>query len=132
MSTEYVVRYKKDRRALRSIALTTDTSLLTATGNDFSFDDIFSRQIEALGRAGDVLMIHTTSGNSSNCIKAAAAARKIGVKTICLTARDGGKIKPMVDLCIIVPVDRTDRAQEIHLNIQHAICEMIDDEVAGG
>ena len=130
MSTEYVVRYKKERRALRSIALTTDTSLLTAAGNDFSFDDIFSRQIEALGRAGDVLMIHTTSGNSPNCIKAAVAAKKLGVTTICLTARDGGKIKPMVDLCIVVPVDRTDRAQELHLNIQHTICEMIDDEVA--
>ena len=130
MSTEYVVRYKKKRRALRSIALTTDTSLLTAAGNDFSFDDIFSRQIEALGRAGDVLMIHTTSGNSPNCIKAAVAAKKLGVTTICLTARDGGKIKPMVDLCIVVPVDRTDRAQELHLNIQHTICEMIDDEVA--
>ena len=130
MSTEYVVRYKKERRALRSIALTTDTSLLTAAGNDFSFDDIFSRQIEALGRAGDVLMIHTTSGNSPNCIKAAAAAKKLGVTTICLTARDGGTIKPMVDLCIVVPVDRTDRAQELHLNIQHTICEMIDDEVA--
>ena len=130
MSTEYVVRYKKERRALRSIALTTDTSLLTAAGNDFSFDDIFSRQIEALGRAGDVLMIHTTSGNSPNCIKAAVAAKALGVTTICLTARDGGKIKPMVDLCIVVPVDRTDRAQELHLNIQHTICEMIDDEVA--
>ena len=130
MSTEYVVRYKKERRALRSIALTTDTSLLTAAGNDFSFDDIFSRQIEALGRAGDVLMIHTTSGNSPNCIKAAIAAKKLDVTTVCLTARDGGKIKPMVDLCIVVPVDRTDRAQELHLNIQHAICEMIDDEVA--
>ncbi len=130
MSTEYVVRYKKERRALRSIALTTDTSLLTAAGNDFSFDEIFSRQIEALARAGDVLMIHTTSGNSPNCIKAAAAAKKLGVTTICLTARDGGKIKPMVDLCIVVPVDRTDRAQELHLNIQHTICEMIDDEVA--
>ena len=131
MSTEYVVRYKKERRALRSIALTTDTSLLTAAGNDFSFDDIFSRQIEALGRAGDVLMIHTTSGNSPNCIKAAVTAKKLGLTTICLTARDGGKIKPMVDLCIVVPVDRTDRAQELHLNIQHTICEMIDDEVAG-
>ena len=75
-------------------------------------------------------MIHTTSGNSRNCIKAALAAKKLGVTTICLTARDGGKIKPMVDLCIVVPVDRTDRAQELHLNIQHTICEMIDDEVA--
>jgi D-sedoheptulose 7-phosphate isomerase len=130
MATEYVVRYKKTRRALRSIALTTDTSLLTAAGNDFSFDEIFSRQIEALGRAGDLLMIHTTSGNSPNCLRAAAAAKELGVKTVALTAKDGGRIKDLVDLCIIVPTDRTDRAQELHLNIQHAICEVIDDEVA--
>jgi D-sedoheptulose 7-phosphate isomerase len=132
MATEYVVRYKKTRRALRAIALTTDTSGLTAIGNDFSFDEIFARQLEAFGRPGDLVMIHTTSGNSPNCIRAAEEARRLGVKSVCLAAKDGGTIKSLVDLCIIVPVDRTDRAQEIHLNIQHAICELIDDEVAGG
>jgi len=129
VATEYVVRYGRNRRALRAIALTTDTSILTATGNDFSFDEIFSRQLEALARPGDLLMIHTTSGNSPNCLRAAEAARAIGVKTVCLTAKDGGKIRQMVDLCIVVPTERTDRAQELHLNIQHAICESIDDEI---
>ena len=123
------MRFRGDRRALRAIALTTDTSILTATGNDFSFDEVFSRQIEALGRPGDLLMIHTTSGNSPNCLRAAQSARAAGMRTVCLTARDGGTIRAMVDLCLIVPTDRTDRAQELHLNIQHAICEMVDDEV---
>jgi D-sedoheptulose 7-phosphate isomerase len=130
MATEYVVRYQRKRRGLRAIALTTDTSLLTAAGNDFSFDEIFSRQIEALGREGDLLMIHTTSGNSANCLRAAAAARAGGLRTVALTARDGGAIKDAVDLCLIVPTTRTDRAQEIHLALQHAICDVIDAEVA--
>ena len=124
------MRYLRTRRSLRSIALTTDTSILTAIGNDFGFDQLFSRQLEGLGRAGDLLMIHTTSGNSPNCLRVAETARAMGIKSIALTARDGGKIKPMVDLCIMVPTDRTDRAQELHLNIQHAICDLIDAEAA--
>lgn len=132
IATEYVVRYKKARRAIGALALTTDTSALTAIGNDFSFDQLFSRQVEALCRAGDLLILHTTSGNSANLIQAAEAARKKGVATLALSARGGGALASMVDHCIIVPTDRTDRAQEIHLNIQHSICEMIDDEVAGG
>jgi D-sedoheptulose 7-phosphate isomerase len=132
MATEYVVRYKKARRAIAAIALTTDTSALTAIGNDFSFEQIFSRQVEALCRPGDLLIMHTTSGNSANLIQAADAARKKGVGTLALSAKGGGEIALMVDHCIIVPTDRTDRAQEIQLNIQHSICEMIDDEIAGG
>ena len=131
IATEYVVRYQRARRALRAIALTTDTSLLTAAGNDFSFDEIFSRQVEALGRAGDLLVLHTTSGNSSNCLKAVEAAKKLGMKTLVLTAKDGGKIRAMADLCLVVPTNRTDRAQEIHLAIQHGICDVVDAEVAG-
>ena len=131
IATEYVVRYQRARRALRAIALTTDTSLLTAAGNDFSFDEIFSRQVEALGRAGDLLVLHTTSGNSPNCLKAVEAAKKLGMKTLVLTAKDGGKIRAMADLCLVVPTNRTDRAQEIHLAIQHAICDVVDAEVAG-
>ena len=131
IATEYVVRYQRARRALRAIALTTDTSLLTAAGNDFSFDEIFSRQVEALGRAGDLLVLHTTSGNSLNCLKAVEAAKKLGMKTLVLTAKDGGKIRGMADLCLVVPTNRTDRAQEIHLAIQHAICDVVDAEVAG-
>lgn len=131
IATEYVVRYQRARRALRAIALTTDTSLLTAAGNDFSFDEIFSRQVEALGRAGDLLVLHTTSGNSPNCLKAVEAAKKLGMRTLVLTAKDGGKIRAMADLCLVVPTNRTDRAQEIHLAIQHAICDVVDAEVAG-
>jgi len=130
MSTEYVVRYQRKRRPLRSIALTTDTSILTAAGNDFSFDEIFSRQLEALGRKGDLLMVHTTSGNSPNCVRAIEAAKALGMKSIALTAKDGGKVKALADLCLVVPTQRTDRAQEIHLAIQHAICDVIDEEVA--
>ena len=130
IATEYVVRYMRTRRPLRAIALTTDTSLLTAAANDFSFAEVFSRQVEALGRAGDLLVLHTTSGNSPNCLRAVEAARTLGVRTLALTAKDGGKIRGMVDLCLVVPTERTDRAQEIHLAIQHGICDVIDAEAA--
>ena len=130
IATEYVVRYMRTRRPLRAIALTTDTSLLTAVANDFSFAEVFSRQVEALGRAGDLLVLHTTSGNSPNCLRAVEAARALGVRTLALTAKDGGKIRGMVDLCLVVPTERTDRAQEIHLAIQHGICDVIDAEAA--
>jgi D-sedoheptulose 7-phosphate isomerase len=130
MSTEYVVRYRKDRRAIAAVALTTDSSLITAAGNDLSFEQIFARQVEALCRPGDLLILHTTSGNSPNLLRAAQAARQKGVATLALSARGGGKIAGMVDHCIVVPASRTDRAQELQLNIQHAICEMIDDEAA--
>jgi D-sedoheptulose 7-phosphate isomerase len=130
IATEYTIRYLRARRALRAIALTTDTSALTAAGNDFSFDEIFSRQVEALGRAGDVLFVHTTSGNSPNCLRAIAAAKALGMRTVALTAKDGGKVKGMADLTLIVPTTRTDRAQELHLAIQHAICDAVDAEVA--
>lgn len=129
MSTEYVVRYQRTRRPLRAIALTTDTSIITAAGNDFSFDEIFSRQVEALGREGDLLIVHTTSGNSANCIRAVDVATAMGLKTLVLTSRDGGKIRSRADLCIVVPTQRTDRAQEIHLAIEHAICDVIDMEI---
>lgn len=130
IATEYTIRYLRTRRALRAVALTTDTSALTAAGNDYSFDEIFSRQVEALGRAGDVLFVHTTSGNSPNCLRAIEAAKALGMTTVALTAKDGGKVKGMADVTIIVPTQRTDRAQELHLAIQHAICDAVDAEVA--
>jgi len=132
MATEYVVRYKRTRRALAAIALTTDTSALTAIGNDFSFDDVFSRQVEALCRPGDLLILHTTSGNSTNLLRAAEAAKSKGVATLALSAKGGGPLASIVDHCIVIPTDRTDRAQEISMNIQHAICESIDEEVFAG
>jgi D-sedoheptulose 7-phosphate isomerase len=129
MATEYVVRYMKNRRALAAVALTTDTSLLTAMGNDFGFDEIFSRQVEALVQARDLLVIHSTSGNSPNVVKAAAMAKQKGAGVIAFTARDGGALKTVADHSVIVPTDRTDRAQEIHLCIEHAICELIEAEL---
>lgn len=126
LATEYVVRYMKTRRALPAIALTTDTSLLTAAGNDLGFDQIFARQVEALVRAGDLLVVHSTSGTSPNVLRAAEAARAKGAKVLALTARDGGALRGLADLTIVVPTDRTDRAQELHLAIQHVICELVE------
>lgn len=126
LATEYVVRYMKNRRALPALALTTDTSLITATGNDLGFDEIFARQVEALVTARDVLVIHSTSGSSPNVIKAAEAARRKGAQVIAFSSRDGGQLRSIADHSIIVPTDRTDRAQEIHLCIEHAICEIIE------
>ncbi len=128
VATEYIVRYRKNRRAIAAVALTTDSSALTAAGNDLGFEQIFSRQVEALCRAGDLLILHSTSGNSPNLVRAIEAARRGGVPTLALSANTGGKLLALADHCIVVPTTRTDRAQEIQLNIQHAICEMIDDE----
>jgi D-sedoheptulose 7-phosphate isomerase len=126
MATEYVVRFMRNRRAYPALALTTDTSLITATGNDFGFDHIFSRQVEALGKRGDLLIIHSTSGNSPNVLRAAEAAQAKGIPVLALSAKDGGALAELADHIIIVPTDRTDRAQEIHLCIQHAICDAIE------
>jgi len=126
IATEYVVRYMRNRRAMPAVALTTDSSLLTAAGNDLGFAEVFARQVEALVGASDLLVIHSTSGTSPNVLRAAEAARAKGAKVLALTARDGGQLKGLADLTIVVPTDRTDRAQEIHLCIQHAICEMVE------
>lgn len=126
LSTEYVVRYMRNRKAYPAIALTTDTSLITAAGNDFSFDHIFSRQVEALCKPGDLLIIHSTSGNSPNILRAAEAARAKGVATIAFSAKDGGAIKGLVDQCIVIPTNRTDRAQELHMCIEHLICDHLE------
>ncbi|MBY0489759.1 MAG: SIS domain-containing protein [Gemmatimonadaceae bacterium] len=126
LATEYVVRYMRNRRPYPAVALTTDSSLLTATGNDFGFDHIFERQVQALARVGDLLVIHSTSGNSPNVLLAADAAREKGVAVLALSAKDGGALKAKADLCLVVPTTRTDRAQELHLCIQHAICDAIE------
>jgi D-sedoheptulose 7-phosphate isomerase len=129
LATEYVVRYMRNRRALPAIAITTDTSLLTAAGNDLGFDEIFARQVEALVGEKDLLVIHSTSGNSPNVLRAAEAARRNGARVLAFSARDGGALRAVADHSVIVPTDRTDRAQEIHLCIEHAICELIEAEV---
>ena len=130
IATEYVVRYRRDRGAYPAVALTTDTSLLTAAGNDFGFDSVFERQVEALCRAGDLLVIHSTSGNSPNVLRAAEAARKKGVKVLAMAARDGGKLRALADHTVVLPTDRTDRAQELHLCIQHTICDLVEERLA--
>ena len=129
LATEYVVRYARERRAYPAVALTTDTSLLTAAGNDYGFEHVFARQVEALARPGDLLIVHSTSGNSPNVLRAVEAARGRGVSTLALSARDGGRLRELVDHCVIVPTERTDRAQEIHLCIGHLICELVEREL---
>ena len=126
IATEYVVRYMKDRRAYPALALTTDTSLLTAAGNDLGFDFVFARQVEALARPADLLIIHSTSGNSPNVLRAAEAAKAKGVPVLAFSARDGGKLRALADHSVVIPTARTDRAQELHLCIEHAICELIE------
>ena len=129
IATEYVVRYRRTRRAYPAVALTTDTSLLTAAGNDLGFDSVFARQVEALCHPGDLLVIHSTSGNSPNVLEAARAARGRGVAVLALSARDGGPLRALADHSVVVPTERTDRAQEMHLCIQHAICDMVEAEL---
>ena len=126
LATEYVVRYMRNRAAYPAVALTTDTSLITAAGNDLGFDRIFARQVEALAKAGDLLIIHSTSGNSPNVLEAAKAARARGVPVLAFSARDGGELRALADHSVIVPTTRTDRAQEIHLCIEHLICELVE------
>jgi len=126
IATEYVVRYMRDRRAYPAIALTTDTSLLTAAGNDLGFDHVFARQVQALCKPGDLLIIHSTSGNSPNVLRAAEAAKAKQVAVLAFSARDGGALRKLADHSVVIPTTRTDRAQELHLCIEHAICETIE------
>jgi D-sedoheptulose 7-phosphate isomerase len=129
LATEYVVRYMRARRAVAAIALTTDTSLLTAAANDLGFEQVFARQVEALARAGDLLVIHSTSGDSPNVLRAAEAARRAGAKVLAFSARTGGALRALADVSVVIPTQRTDRAQELHLCIEHAICELVEKEL---
>jgi len=130
MATEYVVRYGPvTRPAARAIALSTDTSLITAAGNDLGFDTIFARQIEAHGRAGDLLVLISTSGSSANCLRAAEAAKARGVATVGMLGRDGGRLRGLVDVAIVVPTEDTAVAQEIQLAIDHHVCSIIEREL---
>ena len=131
LATEYVVRYQTTRPALRAVALTTDTSLLTACANDMGFDEIFARQVEALAKPGDVLVLHSTSGESPNVLRAAQSARARGVAVVAFLGRGGGQLKDLADLSLIVPSDETARIQEIHLAVEHLICEMVEAQLTG-
>ena len=126
LATEYVVRYTRTRRAYPAVALTTDTSLLTAASNDFGFEHVFARQVEALAKPGDLLIIHSTSGASPNVLRAAEAARARGIPVLAFSARDGGPLRELADHSVIIPTDRTDRAQELHLCVEHIICDLVE------
>lgn len=126
LAAELSGRYLKERKALAGIALTTDTSALTAIGNDYGFDFVFSRQVEALGRPGDLFIGISTSGNSPNIIKAVESAKELGLTTLGLLGRDGGKLKGLVDDALIVPSTVTARIQEVHQMVYHFWCEALD------
>ena len=129
LATEYVVRYQTSRPALRALALTTDTSLLTACANDMGFDEVFARQLDALARPGDVLSLHSTSGESPNVIRAAQAARARGVTVIALLGKSGGHLAELADVALVVPSDDTARIQELHLAIEHVVCEIVEERL---
>jgi len=128
-AAELIGRFERERQELAAIALTTDTSILTAVGNDYSYDEVFSKQVRGLGKKGDILLGISTSGNSKNVIKAIEAAKKMGIKIIALTGNDGGKIAQLLDkddIHLCAPSTRTARIQETHLVLLHALCDGVD------
>ncbi|OHD17074.1 MAG: phosphoheptose isomerase [Spirochaetes bacterium GWD1_27_9] len=127
IAAEIVGRYKKERKGFPAIALTTDTSILTALGNDYSFDYIFKRQIEALAVKGDMVIGLSTSGNSANVLEGIKEAKSIGCFTVGLLGKDGGKLKDLVDLPIVIKQNDTPRVQEAHMLIYHIACEIMDE-----
>ncbi len=129
LATELTVRYKKNRPAIAALALTTDTSALTAAGNDLGFDQIFSRQIEALGRPGDVAIAISTSGKSPNVTAGLRQARALGLVTAALSGRDGGNLPGLVDHLLVVPSATTARIQEMHIMLGHLLCEALEIEL---
>lgn len=126
IAAEFTGRFIKDRPPIAAIALSTDTSALTCIGNDYSFAEVFSRQVQALGQPGDCLLGISTSGNSENVIQAVKVAKEIGMTTIGLLGRDGGKLKELCDCSIVVPCDVTARIQEAHILIGHSICGTVE------
>ena len=126
---EFVNRYIMDRPPLPAIALTTDTSILTSVSNDMAFIDIFSRQIKALGKEGDVAVGISTSGNSANVVKAFEVAKEMGMKTVALTGNDGGILAKLADIALIVSSSSTPRIQETHILVGHLLCEMVEHQL---
>lgn len=132
LAAEFVGRYEKERRALPAISFTTDTSILTAVGNDYGYEKVFERQVEALGRKGDVIFAITTSGNSKNVLLAVKKAKELGLYVIGLTGGTGGELKDLADLAVVIPTKKTSRIQECHIMIGHIICECVDEIIAKG
>ena len=128
IAAEFTGRFVKERIALSAIALTTDTSALTAIGNDYGYDRVFDRQVEALANKGDTLIAISTSGNSPNIINAIQKAKELGCKIIGLSGKDGGKMNQICDINLVVPSKTTARIQEMHILIGHTLCHLIDEE----
>lgn len=126
LASELTGRFIKDRRPLAAIALSTDSSALTSIGNDYAFDEVFARQVIALGRPGDVLICISTSGNSRNVLRAVQEARTLGLRVVGLLGRDGGAIAPLCDVAVVVPSPVTARIQEAHILIGHTLCGMVE------
>ncbi|MGH8171072.1 MAG: D-sedoheptulose-7-phosphate isomerase [Steroidobacteraceae bacterium] len=126
IAAELTGRFVKDRRPLAAMALSTDTSALTCIANDYSFEEVFSRQVTALGRKGDCLLAFSTSGNSPNVLRAAEAARAAGLRVIGLLGRDGGALRALCDIAIVVPSTTTARIQEAHIFMGHTLCAMVE------
>lgn len=127
LAAELTGRFIKDRRPLAALALSTDSSALTCIGNDYAFDEVFARQVGALGRAGDVLVAISTSGNSRNVIRAVEEARALGVQVVGLLGRDGGALAAMCDVAVVVPSAVTARIQEAHILIGHTLCGLVEE-----
>lgn len=126
LAAEFIGRFQKERRSLAAIALTTDTSILTAVANDYGYDTVFARQVEGVGRSGDVFIGISTSGNSPNVVKAAEMARSTGMHTIAFTGEGGGKLREICDLTFAVPSRVTARIQEMHILAGHILCELVE------
>lgn len=132
LSGELISRFRRERDAYRGMALTTDTSILTAIGNDYGYERVFARQVQGLMGEGDLLVAISTSGNAENCCLAAKMANSVGAKTLGLTGASGGKLKPLVDLCLCVPSNDTPRIQESHITIGHIICDLVEAAMVTG
>ncbi len=130
LAAELTGKYLRERRALPAIALSTNTSCLTAIGNDYSYDEVFSRQIEGIGNRGDIAIGISTSGNSRNVLRAFNSARERGIITVGLTGRSGGRLRDEADYCLCVPSDQTPRIQEAHILLGHILCEIIEEKTA--
>jgi D-sedoheptulose 7-phosphate isomerase len=126
LAAELTGRFARERPPLSAVALSTDTSALTAIGNDYGFEHVFERQVRALGRAGDAAVGLSTSGKSPNVLRAMEAARELGLRTIALSGRDGGALAKLAEISIVIPSDSTARIQECHITIGHILCEYID------
>lgn len=128
LAAEFVGRFQKERQGLPAIALTVDTSILTAVGNDYGYDKVFIRQVDALGRQGDVIVGISTSGNSPNVVQAIELAKSRGMYCVGMTAAGGGKMANLCDQCLVVPAKVTARAQEMHILMGHILCELVEGE----